>query len=127
MCAVTTRSSKGAGAASKIRQRRQNRAAARSSVKKVLVVDVGGTSVKILATGQDEHRSFPSGPTMTPKRMVSEVKKLAGDWMHDVVSIGYPGPVLRGRPVAEPYNLGRGWVGFDFVAPLGCLAKVANH
>jgi len=55
----------------------------------VLVVDVGGTSVKMLATGQAEHRSFPSGPTMTPKRMVSEVKKLAGDWMHDVVSMHF--------------------------------------
>ena len=100
--------------------------AKKSSVKTVLVVDVGGTSVKMLATGQAEHRSFPSGPTMTPKRMVSEVKKLAGDWMHDVVSIGYPGPVLRGRPVAEPYNLGRGWVGFDFAAAFGCPVKVAN-
>jgi polyphosphate glucokinase len=100
--------------------------ARKASVKTVLVVDVGGTSVKILATGQAEHRSFPSGPTMTPKRMVSEVKKLAGDWMHDVVSIGYPGPVLRGRPVAEPYNLGRGWVGFDFAAAFGRPVKVVN-
>jgi polyphosphate glucokinase len=100
--------------------------ARKASVKTVLVVDVGGTSVKFLATGQAEHRSFPSGPTMTPKRMVSEVKKLASDWMHNVVSIGYPGPVLRGRPVAEPYNLGRGWVGFDFAAAFGCPVKVAN-
>jgi polyphosphate glucokinase len=79
------------------------RVAKRSAVKNVLVVDVGGTSVKILATGQKQHRSFPSGLTLTPKRMVSGVKKLARDWMHDVVSIGYPGPVLRGRPVAEPH------------------------
>ena len=92
----------------------------------MLVVDVGGTSVKILATGQNERRSFPSGPTLTPKRMVSEVKKLAEDWMYDVVSIGYPGPVLRGRPVAEPHNLGRGWVGFDFAAAFGRPVKVVN-
>jgi polyphosphate glucokinase len=97
-----------------------------SSMKNVLVVDIGGTSVKILATGQSERRSFPSGPTLTPKRTVSQVKQLAGDWKYDVVSIGYPGPVLRGRPVAEPYNLGRGWVGFDFVAAFGCSVKLIN-
>jgi polyphosphate glucokinase len=92
----------------------------------VLVVDVGGTSIKILASGQKEHRSFPSGPTMTPKRMVAEVKTLATGWMHDVVSIGYPGPVFRGRPVAEPRNLGRGWVGFDFAAAFGRPVQIIN-
>ena len=92
----------------------------------MLVVDVGGTSVKILATGQNERRSFPSGPTLTPRRMVSGVKKLAEDWTYDVVSIGYPGPVLHGRPVAEPHNLGRGWVGFDFAAAFGRPVKVVN-
>jgi len=92
----------------------------------VLVVDVGGTSVKILATGQDEHRAFPSGPTLTPRQMVSDVKKLAGAWKYEVVSIGYPGPVLHGRPIAEPYNLGRGWVGFDFAAAFACSVKVIN-
>jgi polyphosphate glucokinase len=100
--------------------------AKKSSVKHVLVVDVGGTSVKILATGQNERRSFPSGPTLTPKRMVSGVKKLAAGWMYDVVSIGYPGPVLRARPIAEPHNLGRGWVGFDFAAAFGRPVKVVN-
>jgi polyphosphate glucokinase len=83
----------------------------KSSTKNVLVVDVGGTSVKILATGQSVRRSFSSGQMLTPRRMVSEVKKLAKDWMYDVVSIGYPGPVLHGRPIAEPYNLGRGGSG----------------
>jgi polyphosphate glucokinase len=98
----------------------------KSSVKNVLAVDVGGTSVKILATGQGESRSFPSGPTLTPRRMISQVKKLAADWIYDVVSIGYPGPVLRGRPIAEPYNLGRGWVGFDFAAAFSRPVKVVN-
>ncbi len=83
---------------------------------KVLVVDVGGTNVKILATGQDAPRKFPSGPTLTPNRMVSGVKRLAKGWKYDVVSIGYPGPALRGRPIMEPHNLGRGWVRFDFEA-----------
>jgi polyphosphate glucokinase len=101
-------------------------AAKKPSVKNVLVVDVGGTSVKILASGQQERRSFPSGPTLTPRRMVSGVKKLAAGWAHDRVSIGYPGPVLRGRPVAEPHNLGRGWVGFDFAAAFGRPVQVVN-
>jgi polyphosphate glucokinase len=100
--------------------------AKKSSVRKVLVVDVGGSSVKILATGQDDHRSFPSGPTLTPKRMVSEVKKLAADWTYEMVSVGYPGAVLCGRPVMEPYNLGRGWVGFDFAAAFARPVKVVN-
>lgn len=98
----------------------------RSGARSVLVIDVGGTSVKILATGQTERRSFLSGPTLTPEQMVSQVKKLAGDWTYDVVSIGYPGPVLGGRPVAEPVNLGRGWVGFDFARAFGRPVKVVN-
>jgi polyphosphate glucokinase len=105
---------------------RQENFAMKSSVKTVLVVDVGGTSVKILASGQTERRSFSSGPALTPRRMVAEVKKLAGDWLYDLVSIGYPGPVLHGRPIAEPYNLGSGWVGFDFAGAFGCPAKVVN-
>ena len=76
----------------------------------VLTIDVGGTNVKILATGQKEHRKFPSGPTMTPKLMVAGVKQLAADWNYDAVSIGYPGPVLRNRPIAEAHNLAKGWV-----------------
>jgi hypothetical protein len=67
--------------------------------KNVLVVDIGGTSVKVLAAGHKVHRSFPSGPQMTPKQMVSGVRTIAKDWAYDVVSIGYPGPVLRGRPI----------------------------
>jgi polyphosphate glucokinase len=100
-------------------------AAARSG-KRVLVIDVGGTSVKIFASGQSEIRSFLSGPAVTPLRMVSEVKKLAADWAYDVVSIGYPGPVLQGRPTAEAINLGHGWVGFDFAAAFGRPVKVVN-
>jgi polyphosphate glucokinase len=92
----------------------------------VLVVDIGGTNVKILATGQAEPRKFPSGPTLTPKRMFAGVKTLAGDWKYDVVSIGYPGPILGGRPVSEPFNLGPGWVGFNFQAAFGRPVKVIN-
>jgi polyphosphate glucokinase len=98
----------------------------KSSVKAVLAVDVGGSSVKILVTGQSERRSFLSGPKLTPGRMVAAVKKLSADWVYDVVSIGYPGPVASDRPIAEPYNLGRGWVGFDFGEAFGCPVKVMN-
>src|SRR5262245_61782216 len=94
------------------------------SDRKVLVIDVGGTSVKLLATGQRSRRSFPSGLRMTPEQMVTRTKKLVSDWLYTAISIGYPGPVLRGRPIAEPYNLGRGWVGFDFGATFGFPTKV---
>ena len=94
--------------------------------KKVLVVDVGGTHVKILASGQKEPRKFVSGPTLTAARMVAGVKKLAQGWKYDVVSIGYPGPVLHDRPLAEPHNLGRGWVGFKFRAAFGRPVQILN-
>ena len=92
----------------------------------VLVIDIGGTHVKVLATGQEFHREFDSGPALTPKRMVSEVRKLAADWKYDVVSIGYPGPVLRSTPLSEPWNLGKGWVGFSFEAAFKGPVKVVN-
>src|SRR5579871_2291838 len=92
----------------------------------ILVVDVGGTHVKILASGQTHRREFISGPTMTPSEMVSQVLKLAQGWKHETVSIGYPGPVLRGKPVAEPHNLGPGWVGFDFATAFDCPVKFVN-
>jgi polyphosphate glucokinase len=96
------------------------------SDKNVLVIDVGGTSVKILVSGQTEIRSFRSGPTLTPGRMASGVKKLAADWTYEAVSVGYPGPVLGGRPTADPANLGSGWVGFDFAAAFDRPVKVVN-
>jgi len=92
----------------------------------VLVVDVGGTHVKILATGQKQSREFPSGPKLTPTQMVAGVKKLAKDWKYNAVSIGYPGVVLGNRPVADPYNLGRGWAGFDFGTAFKRPVKVIN-
>ena len=75
---------------------------------KVLVIDIGGNSVKALVTGETEPRKFPSGPTLTPRQMVSAVAKLTEDWKYDAVSIGYPGRVRDNRPVAEPVNLGTG-------------------
>jgi polyphosphate glucokinase len=93
---------------------------------KILVIDVGGTYVKVLASGASEPRSVSSGPTLTAKQMVEGVKRIAGDWNYDAVSIGFPGPVLRGRPIAEPHNLGKGWVGFDFKSAFGCPVKLVN-
>jgi polyphosphate glucokinase len=93
---------------------------------KVLAIDVGGTHVKILATGQKVPQKFVSGPKLTPKQMVSNVKKLAAGWNYDAVSIGYPGPVLHDRILNEPHNLGRGWVNFDFKKAFGCPVKVTN-
>jgi polyphosphate glucokinase len=93
---------------------------------KVLVVDVGGTHIKILVTGQTVKREFASGPEMTAEQMVSGVKQLAGDWSYDAVSVGYPGPVLHGRPVSEPRNLGAGWVGYNFKAAFGRPIKMVN-
>jgi predicted NBD/HSP70 family sugar kinase len=92
----------------------------------VLAIDIGGTNVKMLVTGQDERRQFPSGPKLTPRLMVVGVKKLVGDWKYDVVSIGYPGQVRFNRPTSEPRNLAKGWVGFNFEAAFKCPVKVIN-
>jgi polyphosphate glucokinase len=93
---------------------------------RVLVVDVGGTHVKVHATGQKAPREFASGPTLTAEQMVDGVKTVAAEWAYDAVSIGYPGPVLHGRPIAEPRHLGPGWVGFDYRAAFACPVKVVN-
>jgi polyphosphate glucokinase len=99
---------------------------AEGHVMQVLTIDVGGTNVKILMSGEPTPRKFPSGPTLTPQLMVSGVKKLARDWKYDVVSIGYPGLVLRRSLVSEPHNLRKGWVGFDFKRAFGCPVKLIN-
>lgn len=93
---------------------------------KVLVVDVGGTHLKILATGEKTPRKVASGRRMTARRMCKWVRKAASDWSYDVAAIGYPGPVVHGKPIREPYNLGKGWVGFDYENGLGCPVKVIN-
>jgi polyphosphate glucokinase len=92
----------------------------------VLAIDIGGTHVKILATGQDERQEFESGPKLTPQSMVASVKKLAGDWKYELVSIGYPGPVRFNRPIAEPHNLAKGWVGFNFEAAFQRPVRIIN-
>jgi polyphosphate glucokinase len=94
--------------------------------RKILVIDVGGTHVKVLATGQKEPVKIPSGPEMTPAKMVEAVLGATKGWEYDVVSMGYPGPVVNGRPLSEPRNLGHGWVGFDFKRAFGRPVKMVN-
>jgi polyphosphate glucokinase len=93
---------------------------------KVLVIDVGGSNVKLLATGHEVPRKFPSGPDLTPGRMVAGVIEAAADWEYEALSLGYPGPARRGQPVVEPANLGPGWVGFDFADAFAKPIKLLN-
>jgi polyphosphate glucokinase len=93
---------------------------------KILVVDVGGTHVKVQASGQRARRKLPSGPGLTPARMVRSVSDLIAGWSYEAVSIGVPTRVRRGRIIAEPANLGRGWVGFDFARAFEHPVKIIN-
>jgi polyphosphate glucokinase len=95
-------------------------------VKSVLVIDVGGTHVKVGSGDQKDIVKIDSGPAMTPAAMVAAVKKGTAGWKYDAVAIGYPGPVLHGQPVSEPHNLGAGWVGFDFRKAFGKPVKLVN-
>jgi polyphosphate glucokinase len=93
---------------------------------RILVVDVGGTHIKLLVAGLKEPIEILSGPNLTAKAMVQRVKTALKDCPYDVVSIGYPGPVVHGHPLREPYNLGRGWVRFDFRKAFGRPVKIIN-
>jgi polyphosphate glucokinase len=93
---------------------------------RILVIDVGGTHVKILATGHQTPIKIDSGPTMTARRMVHLVRKAVDGWRYGAVSIGYPGPVVHGRPVSNPKNLGGGWTRFDFARAFGCPVRLVN-
>jgi polyphosphate glucokinase len=94
--------------------------------RRILVIDVGGTHVKLLVTGMKQPILIPSGRTLTPGVMIRHVKDAVKSYPYDVVSIGYPGPVVHGRPLREPHNLGQGWVGFDFRRALGRPVKIIN-
>jgi polyphosphate glucokinase len=93
---------------------------------KILVVDVGGTNVKVKVSGQEEVRKFPSGPELTAQEMIDGVKAITKDWSFDAVTIGYPGPVVYGKITLEPVNLGPGWVAADFAAGLGKPVRLIN-
>jgi polyphosphate glucokinase len=93
---------------------------------KVLVIDVGGTHVKLLMTGQKEPTMINSGPDMTASKVARLVKQATRGWKYDCIAMGYPGPVINGHPLREPHNLGGGWMGFDFRKAFGCPVKITN-
>jgi polyphosphate glucokinase len=94
--------------------------------KSILAVDIGGSAVKILLSGQTEKRRAPSGPTFTPQKMIETVQQLADGWEYEAISIGYPGPVGDHGPRSEAGNLGPGWVGFNFAAGFGKPVRILN-
>lgn len=108
------------------RSRKPARKTAAGSAPRILAVDVGGTHVKALLSGQKEPRRFDSGPKLTARQMAAGLKKLIHGWKFDAVSIGYPGVVWHGRPAVEPHNLGSGWVGFDYEAAFGKPVRILN-
>jgi len=92
----------------------------------ILVIDIGGTNTKIWATDAPDKMKVPSSKKLTPQELVEEVNSVSTDWKYDRVSIGYPGEVRHGHPVAEPWNLGDGWVGFDYAAAFGVPTRIMN-
>src|ERR1700722_8827988 len=92
----------------------------------VLAIDVGGSHVKLRVSGKREMRQFESGPKLTARQMAAGVRRLIGNWAYDAVSIGYPGMVIRGKIVSEPFNLGGGWVGFDCREAFGRPTRIIN-
>jgi polyphosphate glucokinase len=103
-----------------------DKAKLRKASEGVLVIDVGGTNVKMFMSCFKEPAKVPSGPTMTVRKMVAIVKTTTADWTYDRISIGYPGPIINGRPLREPHNLGGGWVGFDYKKAFGVPVKIMN-
>ena len=93
---------------------------------KILVIDVGGTNLKIGMTGRLTPIKVASGPDMTAAQMVAAVRKTTANWDFDAVTIGYPGPVVKNRPAAEPRNLGGGWKRFDFAKAFGKRVRIVN-
>jgi polyphosphate glucokinase len=93
---------------------------------RVLVIDVGGSKIKLRNSADNRVQKFPSGKTMTARKMVEEAVKLTSDWEYDVVSIGFPGPVVHGRPTAEPVNIGGGWKRYNFKKAFGKPVRLIN-
>ncbi len=94
--------------------------------KRILVIDVGGSHVKLMISRNGKRRKFESGQTLGPRKMVAETKKAIGDWKFDAIAIGFPAPIHRGRITVDPKNLGKGWVGFDFRKAFGKPVRLMN-
>jgi len=103
-----------------------SKAARKQKALNILVLDVGGTHVKMLVTGQKEPRKFDSGPSLTAAKMVRQVKAAVKDWKYDRISLGYPGPIINGHPLREPHNLGGGWMRFNFSKAFGHPVRIIN-
>jgi len=103
-----------------------SRTSSSAPARRVLVVDVGGSNVKLFLTGRAGRVKLPSGPALTPAQMVAAVREAAAGWAYDVVTIGYPGPVVRGRVAREPVNLGRGWTRYNFARAFGRPVRLIN-
>jgi polyphosphate glucokinase len=101
-------------------------AAGKTKSRKILVVDIGGTHVKMLASGQSAPRKFDSGPNLTAGRMVKLVKAATRDWHYDRITLGFPGPIVNGHPLGEPHNLGGGWMNINFSKAFGRPVRVIN-
>jgi predicted NBD/HSP70 family sugar kinase len=110
----------------KVPARARSAGARAARPRRILVVDIGGTHVKFRLGPHGAEVSFPSGPRMTPARMMRQIRKLARGLEFDAVSIGYPGVVFHGRIAGEPHNLGRGWVGYDFARAFGKPVRLLN-
>src|SRR3954469_19652964 len=104
----------------------RKKAGKRASRPTILAIDVGGSRVKFMTDRERTKRAFMSGPDLSAKAMVRKIKALTKDWSYDVVSIGYPGPVINNRPLSEPHNLGRGWAGLNFERAFGRPTKIIN-
>lgn len=102
------------------------RKSSRTTHRRILVVDIGGTHVKLLVTGMKEPIKIPSGPTLTPRVMIQKIKAALKNQPYDVVSIGCPGPIIHGQLLREPYNLGKGWMGFDFRKAFAKPVRIIN-
>jgi polyphosphate glucokinase len=104
----------------------RHRAAKRRAARRVLVLDIGGSHAKLLVTGRRMPVKFPTGSKMTPAQLMREIRRVTQDWKYDAVSIGFPGPVIHGRIVSEPHNLGPGWVTFDFARAFQKPVAIVN-
>jgi polyphosphate glucokinase len=112
--------------AKKTKKQTKKKARKRTTGRTVLSIDIGGSHVKVMTDKERVRREFESGPDLTARDMVKKVQDLTKDWSYDVISVGYPGPVVHNRPLREPYNLGHGWEGFDFEEAFGRPTKVVN-
>ena len=95
-------------------------------MKKILVIDVGGSNVKMMISQEEKRRKFPSGPKLGPEEAVAQIREQTSDWSYDAVAVGFPAPVREGKIVVAPKHLGKGWAGFDFARPFGKPVRVIN-